>query len=108
MTSSATSSGERRRIWRSLTSSQRTSVALLVQEGDKRRLEVRAGVLAAQLLPRAAEQQLAVGQHEHAVGVALGLADVVGRIDDGRGQFADERPQALALAGVQRGRRLVE
>src|SRR3954468_830165 len=103
MTSSETSSGERRRIWRSLTSSQRTSVALLVQERDERRLEVGAGVLVAQLLRRAAEQQLAVGQHERAVGVALGLADVVGRVDDGRGELAHERPQTLALARVQRG-----
>ena len=43
--SSPTSSGERLRIWRSLTSSQRTaatrgSVPALVQEADERRFEV--------------------------------------------------------------------
>ena len=31
---------------------------------------------------RAREEELAVGQHEHALGVALGLGDVVGREDD--------------------------
>jgi ABC-2 type transport system ATP-binding protein len=51
-------------------------VALLVQECDEGRLQIRTLVLRLQLLRRAAEQQLAVGQHEHAVGVALGLADV--------------------------------
>ena len=33
---------------------------------------------------RAGEEDLAVGQHEHAVGVALGLADVVRGEDDRR------------------------
>ena len=36
------------------------------------------------------EQQLAVGEHEHAVGVALGLTDVVGRVDH-RGPSAARR-----------------
>ena len=39
---------------------------------------------ASQARRRAGEEDLAVGQHEHAVGVALGLADVVRGEDDRR------------------------
>src|SRR5690349_21582564 len=76
----ATSSGERRRICTSLSSSQRTVeelVAALVQEGHECGLEVEVAVARAdralQVPRRAGEQQLAVGQHQHTVGVALGL-----------------------------------
>ena len=64
-----------------------------------------------QLARRPAEQQLAVGQHEHALGVALGLLDVVGGVDDGRAAprpGEHELPHALALARVERGAGLVE
>ena len=87
-TSSATSSGERRRICRSLSSSQRMSVAPAAQEAHERALEVDRVVLARralQLRRRAGEQELAVGEHEQPVGVALGLGDVVRGVDDGRG-----------------------
>ena len=59
--------------------------------------------VASQIAGRAAEEQLAVGQHEHACRIPLGLADVVGREDDaGAGLRAgdDELPQPLALAGI--------
>ena len=68
-------------------------MAALVQEAHERRLEV-ARVAADGLLElgrRAGEQQLAVDQHEHAVGVALGLGDVVGREDDGRPAAGEAR-----------------
>src|SRR4051794_8640223 len=99
---------------RSLSSSQRTrSVALLVQEGDERGLEVEPARPhhPLELARRAREQQLAVGEHEHACGVAVGLLDVVRGVDD-RGPLAsqpqDELPEALALARVEGGARLVE
>src|SRR3954452_13648309 len=60
---------------------------------------------------RPLEQQLAVGEDEDAVGVALGLPHVMRGEDDRRAgacQRADELPQALALARVERRRRLVE
>ena len=82
-------------------------MASFVEEADERRLEIGgAADRPLELGRRAREQQLAVGQHQHAVGVALGLADVVGRVDDGRalgGEAGDEAPQPLALAWVQRG-----
>ena len=71
---------------RSLSSSQRTSVAPLVQELDEGLLEVepgRAGGLL-ELARRAVEHALPVGQHDQLVGVAVGLRDVVGRVDDRR------------------------
>src|SRR5204863_9817417 len=85
-TSSTTRNGERRRICRSFRSSQRIRgplMAAVVEEADEGGLEVAAfadGRL--QLARGAGEQQLAVGQHEHAVRVALGLADVVRRVHD--------------------------
>ena len=87
-------------------------MAAVVEELDERRLEVAGrahGRL--ELGRRAAEQQLPVGEDEHAVGVALGLPDVVRREHHGRaaaGEAADELPQDLALARVQRRRGLVE
>ena len=55
-------------------------MAPVVEEADERGLEVggrrAAAGLGLQLGRRAGEQQLAVGEHEDAVGVALGLADV--------------------------------
>ena len=39
-----------------------------------------------------AKSELAVGEHEHAVGVALGLGDVVRREDDRRARAASSRP----------------
>ena len=59
----------------------------LVQEADERAPRSRARRLAGralQLRRGAREEQLAVGQHEQPVGVALGLADVVRRVDHGR------------------------
>src|SRR4051812_13117713 len=112
MTSSATSSGERRRMRASFWSSQRISgsVPPLPQEADERALEVDAPG-AGQLARRAREEQLAVGEHEDSVGPALGLAHVVGG-EDHAGALAreprDPLPQPLALARVQRGGRLVE
>src|SRR3954453_12853012 len=100
MTSSATSSGERLRICRSLMNSQRTSVAPLPEEVDERGLEV--GV-AGNVVRRALEQQLAVGEDDDAGGVLLRLGDVVRREQHGRpavGERLDELPQAPALARV--------
>ena len=68
-------------------------------------------VACSQLARRAVEDALAVGQHDQLVGVAVGLRDVVGRVDDGRalaGEAQDELPQALALARVEAGAGLVE
>ena len=59
----------------------------------------------------AVEDVLAVGQDEEAVAVALGLDQVVGREDDRRplvGEPEDELPEALALARIEPGGRLVE
>ncbi len=81
------------------------------EKGEEGRLDVAALTRGGQLGRRAAEQQLAVGEDQHPVGVPLGLADVVGRIDDG-GALGDapedELPQALALTRVERRARLVE
>src|SRR2546423_1650304 len=102
---------------RSLANSQRTaasSVAPLPEEGDERGLEVGRLALADRVLElarRAGEQQLAVRQHEQAVRVAVRLLDVVGRVHDRRPGLRareDELPQALALARVEGGARLVE
>ena len=60
---------------------------------------------------RAVEQQLAVGEHQRARGVALHLAHIVRGEHDARAicrQTADEAPQPLALARVERGGGLVE
>src|SRR2546423_15123239 len=76
MTSSATSSGERRRICRSLRKSQRTAVRwsmpAVVQEAHERRLEVQPGGAGGdlELTGGAGEQQLPVGQPQHPGGVA--------------------------------------
>ena len=114
--SSPTSSFERRRICRSL----RASSASALSDPRARRKETNAcsrsslgaGVAAAlQLGGRPAEEHLAVGEDEDAIGVALGLGDVVRAEDDGRaalGERGDEAPQPLALARVERARRLVE
>src|SRR5579875_801104 len=71
-----TSSGERRRIWMSLTSSQRTSMTPGPQEADECALEV-GRLLAArrggQLGRGAQEQHLSVTQDQNAVGVSIGL-----------------------------------
>ncbi len=59
----------------------------------------------------AVEDHLAIGQHQLAIAVALGLAEVVGRVDHrraGAGEPVHELPEALALARVEPGRRLVE
>src|SRR4051794_6751651 len=100
---------------RSLSSSQRIrpSMPSLAQEADEGALEVDGTVArgAGQVARRAREDQLAVGEHEYAVGPALGLAHVVRAEDDRRavpGQARDPLPQALALARVQRRGRLVE
>ena len=64
-----------------------------------------------QLVGRAVEDPLAVGEHQQAVAVALGLEQVVGREDHRRaaaGQGQHELPEALALARVEAGRGLVE
>ena len=55
--------------------------------------------------------RLAVGQHDQPVGVAVGLLDVVGGVEDGGalpGEAEDELPEALALARIERRARLVE
>src|SRR4051794_17174309 len=86
-TSIATSSGDRRRICRSLISSQRIApglVTVLVQERHERRLEVRRVILgvldgALEVARRAAEEELAVGEDHDLGAVALGLLDHVGR-----------------------------
>ena len=60
---------------------------------------------------RAVEDPLAVGEDEQAVAVALGLEQVVGRVDHrrpGAGEAEDELPEPLALARVEPGRGLVE
>jgi hypothetical protein len=83
----------------------------LAEERDEGLLEVEArrahGLL--ELARRAGEQELPVGEHEHAVRVSLGLLHVVRRVDH-RGalrlQREQELPQALALARVERGARL--
>src|SRR5918995_1482209 len=133
--SSAVTSGERRRIWRSLTNSHRTgitpdqpvasqsafglcstpaSMAPLVQEGDERLLEVTVASLrsgAVEFPRRPVEDALAVGEHQHPVAVALRLLDVVGREDHRRPaarEPADELPQPLALPWIEPGARLVE
>src|SRR3954447_3912446 len=116
-TSIATSSGERRRICRSLTSSQRTRLMpLLAQERDERRLEVERPAFAPldrplELARGAHEQELAVGDHGHLMRVPVGLLHVVRRVDDRRaaaGELEDELPELLALAWVECGARLVE
>src|SRR5436190_20253942 len=91
-----------------------TSVSPGLEEPDERLLEILAlGGLrrALELLRGAVEEQVAVGEHDDAVAVALGLGYVVRAEDDARpalGQRVDEAPQALALARVQRARGLVE
>ena len=60
---------------------------------------------------RAGEQLLAVGEDEQARAVARGLGDVVRREDDGAARLeqpVDDRPEARALARVERRGRLVE
>src|SRR5690606_6791972 len=89
------------------------SVAVLAEERDEGRLEVEPARAdrALELARGAAEEALAVGEHDDLVGVAVGLGDVVGGVDDrraGLGEAEDERPQPLALARVERGARLVE
>src|SRR3954451_12406245 len=72
-TRTTSSSGARRRICRSLAASQRIAlVAPLVQEGDEGGLEV--ALIADERGRRAVVEQLAVGEHQDAIGVALGLA----------------------------------
>ena len=84
-----------------------------MQEVHERRLEV-TGVTADRPLElgrRAGEQELAVGEQEHAARVALDFGDVVGREHDRRpalGERRDELPQALALPGIERCGWLVE
>ena len=59
----------------------------------------------------AVEDPLTVGEHQQPVAVALGLEQVVGRVDHrgpGAGEAEDELPEALALARVEPGRGLVE
>src|SRR4051794_3541741 len=115
-TSIATSRGERRRICRSLISSQRISVAFLPQERDEGRFEVERRALVAldrplELARRPHEEKLAVRDHADLVRVPVGLLHVVGRVDDCRaaaGQLEDELPQLLALARIERGARLVQ
>jgi len=87
-----------------LSSSQRT--AALAQERDEGGLEVAraGGRRRRQRRGGALEQQLAVGQDEQAVGVALRLPHVVGGEDHGGaagGELRDEAPQPLALARVK-------
>src|SRR5690349_17148777 len=105
--SSATSSGERRRIWRSFTNSQRTSlqpsVPALAQEPHERGLEIGgalvAGHLLLELVGRAREQPLAVREDHHLLRVSLGLLHVVRGVDDGgpaTREREDELPQVLA------------
>src|SRR5438105_4672899 len=88
------------------------SVPSLSQELHERGLEVGVGGdLGLEVAGGSAEDSLAVGEDDHAVRVALGLGDVVGREEDrgaGVRQTADELPQALALAWVECGARLVE
>jgi hypothetical protein len=97
-----------------LSSSQRTQWPPRRQEAHERGLEVAllGPDLGLQRRGRALEEQLAVGEHEHPVGVALGLPHVVGGEDDGGPASArerrDELPELRALARVQRGARLVE
>src|SRR4051794_27726840 len=111
-TSRATRNGDRRRICRSLSSSQRISGPLVTaasQERDERRLE--AAALLVELRRGAEVEDLAVGQDQDPVGVVARLLDVVRGEHDRRPaarEPLDERPQDLALARVQRGRRLVE
>ena len=75
----------------------------MVEEADEGRLEVAAladGRL--QLARRAREEQLPVGEHEHAVGVALGLTPVV------RQMLLGDLPRSLLWGqhGYDRGRAL--
>ena len=111
----ATSSRERRRISRSLRSSQRTvSAPRSRQERHERRLEVaRPPPLAAISSDgRAVEQQLAVGEHDRARGVASAPRRDGGwrtaRLVPGARERADELPQPLALAGIERRGGLVQ
>ena len=117
-TSSAISRRERPRITRSLRSSHLIAAPPpppgAFEEGDERPLEVPAVALPRLREQRpgsSVEQQAPAREHEHAVGVALRLTDVVGREHHRRtlgGQPRDEVPQSLPLGGVERGRRLVE
>ena len=86
----------------------------LARAGRRRtRLEV-ARVAADRVVERvraAVEDPLAVGEHEQPVAVALGLEQVVGRVDhggSGPGEREDELPQPLALPGIEARGRLVE
>src|SRR5918999_3817087 len=98
---------------RSLSSSQRMwLVAPLVEVLHERLLEVQAGGAGGvlELARGAVEDALAVRQHDQPVGVAIRLLDVVGRVDHGRAlarEAQDELPEALALARVERGARLL-
>src|ERR1700756_2684783 len=114
MTSTPTSTGERRSTCRSFTSSQRISGLgiLPAQERDERRLEVlgerRGG---AQGGGRAVEARRALDEHDDAVGVALDLGGVVVGNRPRRalgGETPEQLPQPLALHRVQRARGLVE
>src|SRR5204863_5527343 len=103
---------------RSFWSSQRISapaalVAAFPEEPHERRLEVALALAlrGVQLGRRPGEDEVTVGQHEHAVGPAFGLGDVVRAEDDRRAGLREARdpvPQTLALARVQRRARLVE
>src|SRR2546425_10700634 len=101
---------------RSLASSQRIVelVPALVQELHERGLEVAPVALPdepLELARRAREQPLPVREHHELVRVAVGLLDVVRRVDDpgpGGGSTEDELPQARALARVERRAPLVE
>src|SRR4051794_41417283 len=103
---------------RSFWSSQRISapaalVAAFPEEPHERRLEVALALALrrVQLGRRPGEDEVTVGQHEHAIGPALGLGDVVRAEDDRRAgprEARDPVPQTLALARVQRRARLVE
>ena len=77
----------------------------LVQELDECLLEVeprRAGGLL-EVARRSAEHALPVCEHDQLAGVAVGLLDVVGRVDDRRSlarEPQDELPQPRALARI--------
>src|SRR6185437_1026157 len=116
-TSRATSRRERRRISRSLPSSHLIGVspasrlAPATQKRYEGLLEVIAAALEGKRRGRSVEQDPAPLEHHHPLGMALRLGDHMRREHDAGalgGQFRDESPQALALAGIERRGGLVE
>ena len=71
----------------------------------------KAAHLGSDLARRPVGDHLSVGHHDHAVGVSVGLLEVVGREDDrlaARGESPHQGPEPTARLDVDADRRLVE